>query len=92
MPGIVIASLFRNFSFLGHLTLETLSLGFFELGFNLVLEFKGFFLYNKDAVLICLLVTTDRPRLFENIFESFAGQGWQKRKIFLIQINKLKLV
>jgi hypothetical protein len=49
-------------------------------------------LYNKDTILICLLVTAGRPRLFEDIFESFAGYGWQERKIFLIQINKLKLV
>jgi hypothetical protein len=59
---------------------------------NLALEFKGFFLYNKVAVLICPLAKARGPRLFEDIFESFAGYGWQKRKIFLMQINKLKLV
>jgi hypothetical protein len=45
-----------------------------------------------DAVLICFPAMAGKPRLFENIFESFAGYGWQKRRIFLMQINKLKLV
>ena len=50
------------------------------------------FLYNKVAVLICPLAMAGGPRLFKDVFESFAGYGWQERKIFLIQINKLKLV
>ncbi|MFA5248135.1 MAG: hypothetical protein WC415_02725 [Patescibacteria group bacterium] len=49
-------------------------------------------MYNESAVLIRPLVKACGPRLFENIFESFVGYGWQKRRIFLIQINKLKLV
>jgi len=49
-------------------------------------------LYNKDAVLICSPAKAGEPRLFEDIFESFTSYGWQERKIFFIQINKLKLV
>jgi len=50
-----------------------------------MLGIRGIFIYNKMMVSDRSLVKADGPRLFQNIFESSAGQCGPERKDILDQ-------